>query len=153
MIRKHMLLAFALFAVLCAPTVVCGADVDDLKATFEQGTKALNALDVDGFMASAHDQGVTFGAASPFPVDGKAAQRQILQSVISSRESQNFTPINPQFRVVGTTGIAWGHGSIVIKPKGGPLETQYVRYTIVYAKTDGKWLRVATHLSWMPAGN
>jgi uncharacterized protein (TIGR02246 family) len=148
-----MLLAFALFAGLCAPTVVRGADVDDLKAAFEQGTKALNALDVDGFMALAHDQGVTFGAASPFPTDGKAAQRQALQGIVSSRESQTFTPINPQFRVIGTTGIVWGHGSIAIKPKGGPLDTNYVRYTIVYAKTDGKWLRVATHLSWMPAGN
>lgn len=153
MIRRHTSLAFALFAVLCVPTVARGADVDDLKAAFEQGTKALNALDLDGFMALAHDQSVTFGAASPFPIDGKAAQRQTLQNAMNGRESQTFTPINPQFRVIGTTGIVWGHGSLVIKPKGGPLETQYVRYTIVYAKTDGKWLRAATHLSWMPAGN
>jgi len=153
MIRRHTLLAFAIVAVLCAPTVARGADVDDLKAAFEEGRKALNALDVDGFMALAHDQGVTFGAASPFPVDGKAAQRQVLQNVVNNRESQNFTPINPQFRVIGTTGIAWGNASIAIKPKGGPLETNYMRYTIVYAKSDGKWLRVATHLSWMPAGN
>ena len=66
----------ALIAVVCIPAVARGADVDDLKATYEQGVKALNALDVDGFMASAHDQGMTFGAASPFPVDGKVAQRQ-----------------------------------------------------------------------------
>ena len=153
MIRRHMLLAFAIFAVLCAPTVVRGADVDDLKAAFEQGTKALNALDVDGFMALAHDQSVTVGASSPFPVDGKAAQRQVFQSAVNNRESQNFTPINPQFRVIGTTGITWGNGSVAIKPKGGPLETHYVRYTIIYAKSDGKWLRVASHISWMPAGN
>jgi uncharacterized protein (TIGR02246 family) len=133
--------------------VALSADVDDLKATFEQGTKALNALDVDGFMALAHDQGVVFGAASPFPVDGKAAQRQVFQSAVNSRESQNFTPINPQFRVVGTTGIAWGHSVLTIKPKGGPLETHYVRYTLIYTKSDGKWLRVASHTSWMPAGN
>ena len=153
MIRRHTLLAFAIFSVLCTPTVVRSADVDDLKATYEQGLKALNALDVDGFMALAHDQGVTFGAASPFPVDGKAAQRQAVQSAVSSRESQTFTPINPQFRVIGMTGITWGNGSVAIKPKGGPLETHYVRYTIVYAKSDGKWLRVASHLSWMPAGD
>ena len=153
MIRKNAILAFAIFTVICAPAAVRGADVDDLKAAFEQGTKAINALDVDGFMALAHDQSVVFGAASPFPTDGKAAQRQIIQSVVNSRESQTFTPINPQFRVIGTTGIAWGNGSIVIKPKGGPLETHYVRYTIAYAKSDGKWLRVATHISWMPAGN
>lgn len=153
MIRRYALSAFAIFAVLWAPTVVHGADVDDLKAAFEQGVKAINALDVDGFMALAHDQSVTFGAASPFPTDGKAAQRQILQNAVSSRESQTFAPINPQFRVIGTTGIAWGNANIAIKPKGGPLATQYLRYTIVYAKSDGKWLRVATHLSWIPAGN
>lgn len=153
MIRRHTLLAFAIFSVLCAPTVVRSADVDDVKAAFEQGVKAINALDVDGFMALAHDQSVTFGAASPFPTDGKAAQRQALQNAVNNRESQTFTPVNPQFRVIGTTGIAWGNASIAIKPKGGPLETHYLRYTIVFAKADGKWLRVATHLSWMPAGN
>jgi ketosteroid isomerase-like protein len=153
MIRKYILLVSALFVVLCAPTIVRGADVDDLKAAFEQGVKAVNALDVDGFMALAHDQSVTFGASSPFPTDGKAAQRQAVQNNVNNRESQTFTPINPQFRVIGTTGIAWGNASIAIKPKGGPLDTNWVRYTIVYAKTDGKWLRVATHLSWVPAGN
>jgi ketosteroid isomerase-like protein len=153
MIRRHTLMAFAIFSVLCAPTVVRSADVDDVKATFEQGVKTLNALDVDGFMALEHDQGVRIGATSPFPVDGKAAQRQGLQHVINNRESQTFTPINPQFRVIGTTGIAWGNASLAIKPKDGPLETHYMRYTIVYAKSDGKWLRVASHLSWMPAGN
>ncbi len=150
---RRTLLIFAIVTILFVPAIVRGADVDDLKAAFEQGVKALNALDVDGFMALSHDQSVTFGASSPFPVDGKAAQRQVTQNAVNNRESQTFTPINPQFRVIGTTGITWGNGSVAFKPKGGPLETHYVRYTIVFAKSDGKWLRVATHLSWMPAGN
>jgi ketosteroid isomerase-like protein len=153
MIYRYAVFIFAMTALLCTPPITQGADVDDLKAVFEQGTKALSALDADGFMASAHEQSITFGAASPVPVDGKAAQQQVTQSVMSSRESQNFTPINPQFRVIGTTGMAWGHGRVAIKPKGGPLETNWVRYTIIYAKSDGKWLRVASHLSRLPSGN
>ncbi len=80
MTYKRTICALVLIVVVCVPATVRGADVDDLKAAFEQGLKALNALDVDGFMASAHDQSVTFGTSSPFPVDGKAAQQQVLQT-------------------------------------------------------------------------
>jgi len=153
MVRRQILLASVIVIALGVPCVARGADVDDLKTAFEQGVKALNAQDVDGFMALAHDQAVVFGAASPFPVDGKAAQRQTFQSAVNNRESTTFTPVNPQFRVIGDTGIAWGHAVITLKPKGGPLETQYVRYTLVYVKTDGKWLRAAGHVSWMPPGH
>lgn len=153
MVYKRVLLILAIVAVLFTPSTARSADVDDLKAAFDQLTKALNARDLDAVMAGLHDQVVTFGASSPFPADGKAAARQTLQAVFANNESITVTPVNPQFRVTGNTGVAWGHVSLVTKPKDGPVATTYARYTFTYTKTDGKWLRVAQHISRIPSGN
>ncbi|MEK7201876.1 MAG: nuclear transport factor 2 family protein [Patescibacteria group bacterium] len=150
---KHAVLIFALAAVVAAPSVARSADVDDLKATFEQEIAALNKRDLDAFSAFWHDQIVAFGPTSPFPTDGKAARRQGFQALFNNSESFTVTPLNNQYRVIGDTGIVWGHGMAVVKPKDGPLQTTFVRAVVTYTKVDGKWRAVAIHLSPIPSGN
>lgn len=139
-------------AVLVAPSAAYGGDIDDLKAAFEQSVAALNERDLDGFLALSHDQGVSFGPNSPFATDGKEASRQANQALLANHESITITPINPQYRVIGTTGLAWGHMATALKPKDGPAHTVFVRYLWTFAKVDEKWLRVANHLSRLPSG-
>ena len=43
-----------------------------------------------------------------------------------------------------------GHDKLVLKPKDGPSVTYSGRYTFVYTKADGKWLRVVVHASPEP---
>jgi hypothetical protein len=52
-----------------------------------------------------------------------------------------------------TTGLAWGHAALSLKPKDGPLRTVFIRYTWTFAKTDGQWREVAVHSSLIPSGN
>ena len=61
-----------------------------------------------------------------------------------------FTPLNPQFRVIGNIGVAWGHDKVELKPKDGPTQIYAGRYTFVYTKADGKWVRVVAHASPEP---
>ncbi|MBI3245939.1 MAG: nuclear transport factor 2 family protein [Deltaproteobacteria bacterium] len=84
---------------------------------------------------------------------GKAAARQVLQTLLANHESIARTPINPQFRVIGTTGLAWGHVAVNFKPKDGPLHRTFTRYLWTYAKIEGKWLLVASHISRIPTGS
>jgi ketosteroid isomerase-like protein len=128
-------------------------DMDDLKATFEQMIKALNTRDLEALLALSHEQSVSFGVTTPFAIDGKAASRQANQASFTNNESIMNTPINPQFRVIGSTGLCWGNMATAFKPKDGPLQTVYVRYLWTFVKENGKWLRVANHLSRMPSGN
>jgi hypothetical protein len=71
----------------------------------------------------------------------------------ASPESVTVTPINPQFRVIGTTGVVSSHLAIALKPKDGPMTTMFVYYIGTLAKSDGKWLLVAEHASRLPSGN
>jgi ketosteroid isomerase-like protein len=153
MVYRQTMFTVAVVAVLVVPLVARSDDLTDLKAAFEQGSKAANARDLDAFAASWHDQVVSFGPRAPFPVDGKPALRQSFQTVFANHESFTFTPINPQFRVSGNMGVAWGNYMLALKPKDGPLATTFGRYTVTFLKSDGQWVQVVRHFSLLPPEN
>lgn len=129
------------------------ADVDELKATFEQVIAAINQRDADAWTSFVHDGFVVFPPLSPFAVEGKEAFRQFAQMFFAGSESVTVTPINPQFRVIGETGVIWTHLALSIKPHDGPLQTLFVREIVTYAKAGGKWRAVSNHLSRIPSGD
>ena len=128
------------------------ADIDDLAGTFAQVVAAINKRDASAYSGFWHDQIVAFPPFSPFPVDGKATLRQLAEANFANAESATFTPINPQCRVIGTTGIVWGHMSLALKPKDGPLRATFNRFMFIFAKADGQWREVAVHVSQIPSG-
>ncbi len=128
------------------------ADIDDLKATFEGAIAAINRRDLDAWAALWDDGAMRFGPFSPFPADGAAALHQEFQGLFAVHESVNLTPINPQYRVFGNTGVAWGHYVLMLKPKDGPARIEFLRYTDTLTKANGKWLFVAIHMSRIPSG-
>jgi ketosteroid isomerase-like protein len=96
---------------------------------------------------------VAFPPFSPFALEGKTTLRQAVETNFANAESVTFSPINPQCRVVGSTGIVWGHTALTIKPKDGPLNTTFARFTFIFAKTETQWREVAVHVSQLPSGN
>jgi ketosteroid isomerase-like protein len=78
---------------------------------------------------------IAFPPFSPFALEGKATLRQAAETNFANADSVTFSPINPQCRVIGSTGIVWGHTALTIKPKDGPLNTTFARFTFIFAKT------------------
>ena len=150
---RAMILAGLFGAFLLVPMAVRGDDVAELKATFEQNTAALNKHDLDAYMAFWHEEVVVFGPIAPFPVEGKAALRQLTQAVFTNTESATWTVINPQYRVIGSTGVVYFYDAAAIKPKDGPLQSHVRRVTAVWTKLDSKWVGVAVHVSPIKVGN
>jgi ketosteroid isomerase-like protein len=138
-------------ALLVATPALAG-DVEDLKAAFDQAVKAHASKDA-AFFSMMHDQGVVFSPSVPFAQNGKAAYEKYTRGVWAAVDSSTFVPVNPQFKVIGGTGIAWGHYAIRMKPKDGGLRSMFGRYTVVFEKSGGKWLAVAAHYSAIPSGN
>jgi ketosteroid isomerase-like protein len=129
------------------------ADIDDLAATFTQVVAAINRRDANAYSGFWHEQIVAFPPLSPFAVEGKATLRQMAEANFANAESFTLTPINPQCRVIGNTGIVWGHMSVALKPKDGPMRALFNRFTFVFAKVEGKWQEVAVHGSALPSGS
>lgn len=155
MIQGHraLLIGVALSVLFLAPVTTLSDDVVDLKATFEQNTAALNKHDLDASMAFWHDEVVVFDPTAPFPVEGKAALRQLTQAVFTNTESATWTVINPQYRVIGGTGVVYFYDAAALKPKDGPLQSHVRRVTTTWTKLDGKWVGVAVHVSLLKVGN
>ncbi len=129
------------------------ADIDDLAGTFEQVVAAINRRDAGAYSSFWHEQIVAFPPFSPFAVEGKSTLVPLAEANFANAESLSLTPINPQCRVIGSTGIVWGHMSLAVKPKDGPLSATFARFTFIFAKTDGKWQEVAIHASQLPSGS
>jgi len=150
---RQMIFSVSIALLLLSPLTAHSDDADDLKASVEQVVLAIQNRDLDGIAASTHDNWIGYVGPTPFPVDGKAAQRQMWQGIFANTERFALTPINRKYRVTGTTGVVIGYTRIGVKPKDGPARTVFVRHMSIWAKEDGKWLAVATHTSRIPSGN
>jgi ketosteroid isomerase-like protein len=128
------------------------ADVDDLQAAFEQAVALFNAGDLEAWSTFNHEQVVFFSPAAPFAVDGKANVEQAMRALLANSDSISWKIINPQFRVIDATGVTWGHYSFLVKPKDGPLRTEFARFLLTWAKVNRKWVIVAEHNSRIPSG-
>ncbi len=153
---RPVVLTVAAIALLIVPAARA-ADVDDLKAANEAFIEALNKQDVSTLLASRHDEYVRYGPNRVFPSDSKgrseADRRQGWENFLANRERFTITLIDPQYRVVGTTGIVWGHTRSVVKLKDGPQETRTRRFLSTWVKSGGKWVQLAAHRSAVPSGN
>ena len=153
---RPVVLTLVAIAVLIVPAARAG-DVDDLKAAGEAYIEALNKQDISALLASRHDDYVSYGPNAVFPRDRKgqsqADRRQGWENFFANFERFTITLINPQHRVVGTTGIGWGHYRSVVKRKDGPQETRTRRFIGTWVKSGGKWVQLAAHLSAVPSGN
>ena len=153
---RPVVLTLAAIAMLIVPAARA-ADVDDLKAANEAYIEAVNKQDISALLASRHDDLVRYGPNAVFPSDRKgrseADQRRGWEGFFANRERFTVKRINPQYRVVGTTGIVWGHSRTVVKRKDGPQETRTRRFLSTWVKSGGTWVLLAEHLSAVPSGN
>lgn len=136
--------------LLCLSPLASGADDDltALKANFEAEMRGLNNNDLAAALAETHDDIVLFGIFSPFPSDGKKEFEQAVKSYFGSYAKAEFTPVSPQFRIVGTTAVAWGHYQLAATPKGGEQPAySHGRYIFTHVKVDDKWLILSMHIS------
>ena len=154
---RQPVLATTALVFLIAPSAARSADVDDLRAAHEEVVMALNARDVDRYVAARHHRAVQFRRNAEFATDyeqvGKTAAHQGLQNYFAATERLTVKWLDPQYRVIGNTGIVWGHIRGVRKPKDRPQETWTARATMTYAKLERKWVRVCSHISAIPSGN
>lgn len=154
--RARVSVVLGLLAVLWTSPVV-GDDLEDLKAAHARTMKALVTGDVDLWLASLHDEQVRFNRGSQQPTDlkgmDKATLRKEMKAGYANIERYTITPVDLRYRVIGDTGLVWGYHVDSYKDKESPGTVTISRITAVYARTGGKWLRVLTHISALPAGD
>ena len=134
------LLSLLLSVLFFSSSVLADEDLDALKSAFSAQIAALNNREMDAAVATVHTDIVLYGIFSPFPVQGKADFQKAVQAYFGQYEEADLSPVTPQFRIVGTTALAWGHYQLAATPQGGKMTYAHGRYIFTYTKIDGKWV-------------
>jgi ketosteroid isomerase-like protein len=152
----RLTLALALAVFLWLSSVVHGQDLTALQASqdlaglqqsFTADINALNSRNLTAAVASVNDRLVLFGIFSPFPISGKDAFRTAIQEYFENYEHAVITPIEPEYKAMGTTGVAWGNFRLATRRKGGAQEYADGRYMLTYTRTNDKWHAISMHYS------
>ena len=155
---RRILISLTVIALLFIPQFAAAGDVDDLKAANQKLVEAWANLNAEGIISLVSPGIVAYYPDAPFP-DASPMERNDAEAVtwmkglMDSLDYYNMTYYNPQFRVFGDTGLAWGHVTISSKQKEQPANTQVLRFTLTWTKSNGKWRLVMTHYSAIPLGD
>ena len=149
---KRLLTSVLILILLFFPQFTFGSDLDEFKAVVETFTQAFNSMDADVIAQMTHPGLVVSEADDPFPnvYPNPDEFKEILQNWFSTVDSVKFININPQYKIVGNTGIFWCILESRIKQKGSSLNTGYERQTMTFVKSDGKWRVLMYHHSKFP---
>jgi len=122
-------------------------DLSGLQQSFTADINALNSRNLSAAVASIDDHLVLFGIFSPFPIAGKDAFRTAVQDYFENYEHAVITPIDPEYKAMGATGVAWGNFRLATRHKSGPQEYADGRYMLTYTRINGKWHAISMHYS------
>jgi ketosteroid isomerase-like protein len=128
-------------------TLQASQDLAGLQQSFTADINALNSRNLTAALASIDDRLVLFGIFSPFPIAGKVHFRQAVQEYFENYEHAVITPIEPQYKAMGATGVAWGNFRLATRRKGGAHEYADGRYMLTYTRASGKWHAISMHYS------
>ncbi len=122
-------------------------DLSGLQTSFTADINALNSRNLTAAVAAVDDRLVLFGIFSPFPITGKDAFRTAVQEYFENYEHAVITPIEPEYKAMGATGVAWGNFRLATRRKGGAQEYADGRYMLTYTRATGKWHAISMHYS------
>jgi len=124
-------------------------DFSDIHRTYIQ---AWSDWDVDTIVKYGDGAaGYGHSTAFPRPVREENSFRAGVKKFYEGMEAFKIRLVTENYRVIGTTGVAWGHYACTTKQKDGPRRTIYLRYAHTFAKRDGKWMLVLYHRSLLTA--
>ena len=150
---RRLLIALTIVTLLVVPQFALGGDADALKTSFENFVKAFNSFDHATIGQMIYPGHVAFTTDGPFPsiTPGELSKRgEGIREWFKTLESLRITLVQPEYKVIGDTGIMWGYETADIKKKDGPAYTVHSRVIHTFIKVDGKWKVLTTHMSLIP---
>jgi ketosteroid isomerase-like protein len=127
-------------AFMLMPQPSMADDLDDLKAAYMSYTKAENNGDVETFMDFWIDGGIFLYPGSVFPVVVNIARGKRTWSKYYETHTARKITYKPDYRVIGNTGLVWGHFQRVVRnKKNGKGERRFSQFSMTWVKSEGKW--------------
>lgn len=121
-------------------------DLADLKAAHQGFNKGWNTGDVETIFQIWQDGGIWLPINSGFPdVTNSAIGKQMFGKWFETHMYRlNWHKVD--YKVIGDTGLVWGlRSSMVIVKATGTGKRYFMKSTVVFVKSEGKWQAVMSH--------
>jgi uncharacterized protein (TIGR02246 family) len=144
---KNLKVLTILFLFFLVTSSVYAGDKENVQAALENNIKAFNSQNYKAYFDAFADDNTEFTTvSSPLRFDAKA-----WKAFIESTASLEYVNYSQQDNVIaiynGDTAVISGYYTFKTMPKGGELNTQNGRASIIMVKKNGKWLTVHMHFS------
>jgi ketosteroid isomerase-like protein len=141
-----------LVAFILLPQVSLADDLADLKATHQKLFAAFNSGDVETSMDLWLEGGIFLPASRAFPVVVNIVRGKKMWSRFFQTHMIIMTFYKPEFRVIGNTGLVWGHvDELMMNKEKGVGQRSFLKFSMTYVKTEGKWKVASYHSSPIPS--
>lgn len=154
--KRYSMLTIAITMLLCFAALSFAENTDltaeeiGLRDAHRKYLKAWSDHDIDTIVEMGTGAaGFGHSTAFPRPVREKEKFRAGVTKFYEMMDVFKINIYTENYRVVGDTGMAWGHISYVTKQKDGPQREVYQRYTHIFSNVTGKWTLVMYHRSIM----
>ena len=122
-------------------------DVDDVKAAVLGMDAAWNRGDVDAIAAYMHPEHSRFESAQGVLVEGMNADMARTRGIFDANTKVNLRVSHLGVTIHGDTGIATGYAAQTVTLSDGTVNEATVRFSEIWVKEGGKWLRIHIHES------
>lgn len=139
------------FAVLCLSLSfsanMFAGDKEDVQTTLDKTIKAFNDQDYKTYFSAFADDHTAFTTVdSPLRFDADA-WKEFIEGTAQLQYVNYYQQDNIIRFYNGDTAVISGYYKFKTMPKGGELNTQNGRASIIMVKQNGKWLTVHMHFS------
>ena len=132
------LMVLAAFMLISQPALA--DDLADLKATHMGWLKAVNTGDVETMVNFWQEGGVFMPASRPFPIVVNKERAKKIWTRVFQTHMLILTMYKLDYRVIGNTGLVWGHFEELMMNKEKRKGIRRPRkFLMTYLKSEGKW--------------
>ena len=144
------LIVVAAFMLLSQPAIA--DDLADLKAAHQMYDKAWNTGDVAGAFEIWQDGGIWVPCSVAFPIVTNSARGIQMFTRWLETHIYRYSWYKVDYRVTGDTGFVWGvRTTNEIVKTTGTGKRRFLKTTMVFMKTEGKWKAVMQHDTQIPS--
>ena len=145
-----LLMVIAALMFISQPAIA--DDLADLKATHQRLNQAWNTGDLDTFYEIWQDGGIYLPFSQAFPVVTNTARGRPMFARWLETHLVQSQWYKVDYRVIGDTGLVWGvtTNTTIVKATGTGKRT-FCKETLVFVKSNGKWIGVMAHSTPIPS--
>ena len=145
-----LLIVIAALVFLSQPAIA--DDLADLKAAHQMYDKAWNTGNVPGVFEIWQDGGIWLSINYGFPIVTNSAMGIQMFTKWLETHIFRYSWYKVDYRVIGDTGLVWGLMTTneIVKATGTG-KRRFVKASMVFVKSEGKWKAVMLHSTQIPS--